>query len=258
MNWYYAVGDDRKGPVEEAEFQQLVTQGVIKADTLVWQDGMPEWKAYREVTAKSGTVGGRSVCDECGKFFGGGDLITLDGRQICGSCKPMVIQQMQEGSGSNYEAIRNEHIKHEASIQSVGLLYFLGGAIMALASLGFMVGGGEGFIIGLIVFAFAGVQFWTAVNLRKLKPAARVPTGILSGIGLIGFPVGTLINAYILYLVFSKKGTYIMSEEYAEVRERTPHIKYRTSIIVIILVVLMFLLIGLGMVAAFFAPTPPR
>ncbi|MGB0581624.1 MAG: DUF4339 domain-containing protein [Limisphaerales bacterium] len=36
MSWYYADRDDRKGPVEEAEFEQLVTQGVIGADTLVW------------------------------------------------------------------------------------------------------------------------------------------------------------------------------------------------------------------------------
>ena len=35
MDWYYAVGADRKGPVTEEELQGLVQQGVITPQTLV-------------------------------------------------------------------------------------------------------------------------------------------------------------------------------------------------------------------------------
>jgi hypothetical protein len=87
-------------------------------------------------------------------------------------------------------------------------------------------------------------------GLRRLKRWARIPVGILSGIGLIGFPLGTIINAYILYLVFGKKGVTVFSDEYRLVIEQTPHIKYKTSIVVWIFLGLVLLLIVAGLVAA--------
>jgi hypothetical protein len=47
---------------------------------------------------------------------------------------------------------------------------------------------------------------------------------VLSGIGLLGFPIGTLINGYILYLFLSKKGRTVFAPEYQEVIEATPHV----------------------------------
>ena len=35
---------------------------------------------------------------------------------------------------SEAESIRREHIKHEASIRSIGVLYYLSGGVMAIAS----------------------------------------------------------------------------------------------------------------------------
>ncbi|MGB0581625.1 MAG: hypothetical protein ACPGVU_18155 [Limisphaerales bacterium] len=217
---------------------------------------MSEWKAYGKVTAKVAAPEGRGVCDECGKFFESNDLISLNGRHICGGCKPTVVQQMQEGSDSSDDAIRNAHLKHEASIQSVGTLYLLGGCFIGLGGLALLFSGMEGVLAGLIVIALAGFNIWTAICLRKLKPGAKVGTGIISGIGLLGVPFGTLISAYILYLVFSKKGTYIFSDEYAGVRERTPHIKHRTSIIVIVFVVLLLAMMAMGVVGLVFSPGP--
>ncbi len=84
-----------------------------------------------------------------------------------------------------------------------------------------------------LIFVVLGVlQFWTGIGLRRLKPWARVPTGLFSGLGLLGFPIGTLINAYVLYLVFSKKGKTVFAEEYQAIIAATPDMKYRTSIIV--------------------------
>ena len=73
---------------------------------------------------------------------------------------------------------------------------------------------------------------------------------ILAAIGLIGFPVGTLISAYILYLLGCQKGVQVFSDEYAEVIAATPHIKYRSSKLVIGLVVLLVALIVIGLIAA--------
>ncbi len=60
MNWYYAVDAERKGPVEQAEFDRLVQQGVIAAQTLVWREGMADWKPLAEVNPPTAPGAGAS------------------------------------------------------------------------------------------------------------------------------------------------------------------------------------------------------
>ena len=43
MKWFYANAGIQLGPLEDAEFDRLVGQGVVRADTLVWNEGMPNW-----------------------------------------------------------------------------------------------------------------------------------------------------------------------------------------------------------------------
>jgi len=101
-----------------------------------------------------------------------------------------------------------------------------------------------------VLLLFGAGQFWVGTGLRRLKKWTRIPTGILSGIGLFGFPLGTIINGYILFLIFSQKGKVVFSDEYRAVIEQTPHIKYRTSIVVWIVLGLVLLLIAAGIIAA--------
>ena len=49
MVWYYVKDGARQGPVDEAEFSRLVSQSVVRADTLVWKEGMAEWRPYSAV-----------------------------------------------------------------------------------------------------------------------------------------------------------------------------------------------------------------
>jgi uncharacterized membrane protein len=50
MLWYYASQGVRKGPVEDAEFRNLVAQGTIGPDDLVWNETFgPAWKPARSV-----------------------------------------------------------------------------------------------------------------------------------------------------------------------------------------------------------------
>ncbi|HIE96653.1 MAG: hypothetical protein ABGZ23_13735 [Fuerstiella sp.] len=57
------------------------------------------------------------------------------------------------------------------------------------------------------------VHFVTAFGLWGLHSWARILTGLLAGIGLLWFPIGTIINGYVLYLVFSVKGSMVFSDE---------------------------------------------
>jgi hypothetical protein len=44
MTWYYALGNERQGPIDDAALDRLVATGVVKDDTLVWKAGMADWQ----------------------------------------------------------------------------------------------------------------------------------------------------------------------------------------------------------------------
>ena len=43
IEWYYAKGDERIGPVSSSEMKRLALEGILKREDLVWRDGMDEW-----------------------------------------------------------------------------------------------------------------------------------------------------------------------------------------------------------------------
>ncbi|HTJ78921.1 MAG TPA: RDD family protein [Rariglobus sp.] len=51
MQWYYAINGQRQGPVNQAEFERLVSVGTITPDTLVWRKPMAGWQSLTEVLA---------------------------------------------------------------------------------------------------------------------------------------------------------------------------------------------------------------
>jgi uncharacterized RDD family membrane protein YckC len=49
MKWYYAEAGQQKGPVDDTSLDQLVTQGVVRDETLVWSEGMSGWQPHASV-----------------------------------------------------------------------------------------------------------------------------------------------------------------------------------------------------------------
>jgi len=47
--WFHASGGQQKGPFPEAQFRDLIASGTVRADTLVWSDGMAGWQKAGEV-----------------------------------------------------------------------------------------------------------------------------------------------------------------------------------------------------------------
>jgi hypothetical protein len=254
-DWYYATAGDRKGPVTEEEFRGLAQQGAITPTTLVWSAGMTDWQPYSAIMRGDAPppIAGGAICAGCRQTFSAGDIVMLDGHPYCARCKPAALQRLREGlgAGTDAEATRNEHLKHEASVKSVGTLYFIGSIVLTLAGIGgstvFASSAGPREIgVAIILLALGVGQFFIARGLRKLQGWARVVAAIFSGLGLLGFPLGTLINAYILYLLLSAKGNVVFSDAYKQVIAQTPHIKYRTSIIVkIFLAIVVAAVVGL-------------
>lgn len=163
--------------------------------------------------------------------------------------------------GSDPESIRKYYISHEASVKSIGTLYILGALFGGLLTL--VYGGMFIYALGasrpeeqalaipmalafVIVGTISVAQGITAVGLWKLKPWARIVATVLSVIGLLGFPIGTLISAYFLWLLQSEKGGVVFNPAYQDIIRQTPHVKYRTSIITwIVLGLLLLVIVGL-------------
>lgn len=151
------------------------------------------------------------------------------------------------GVDAEMEAVRQAHISVEASLRSVGLLYYLGTIGLIVSGLAMFAGLVE---FGVISIVFAVAMAVVGYGLRTLKPWVRVPAIVLAAIGLLGFPVGTLINGYVLYLLLCTKGRFIFTPEYEAVRQATPHVRYRTSIVV-------WIVIGFVLIAFVAAVTIP-
>ena len=49
MKWIYADQDDLQHEIEETDFPDLITSGIVSRETLVWNETMPDWKACGEV-----------------------------------------------------------------------------------------------------------------------------------------------------------------------------------------------------------------
>jgi hypothetical protein len=161
-------------------------------------------------------------------------------------------------SVTDAEAIRREYLKHEASVRSIGSLYYLSGGLLCIAAIG---------LIGMYftsrhewpmitfgpVYAVLGVLgIFLGRGIRHLRPWARTTSIVLGCVGLLGFPVGTLINAYILYLLLSSKGKRVFAPDYPDIIAATPHIKYRGSALTwILLGVVVILFVALAAVAIF-------
>lgn len=158
---------------------------------------------------------------------------------------------------SDAETIRREHMRHERAVKSISTLYFLGAIICFIAlviSAYLLVSGIDpGRLFGTV---FTAVLFlimtYLGVTMRRLNPMVRIPAGLFAVIGLLYFPIGTIINGYILYLLFSKKGKMVFSPEYAEIIRQTLHVRYKSSLaMVIVLVVLLAILASAIAVIAF-------
>ncbi|MEK7952065.1 hypothetical protein [Luteolibacter soli] len=131
--------------------------------------------------------------------------------------------------------VREEHMKHEASLKAVGFLGLLGGVLL-LGSFAFV--GIEAIAAGLLEssssmsllfeVAFGTLQIIAGIGLRQLQGWARIPAAIVAAVSMTSVPIGTIVGLYILYLLFSPKGSKVLSAEYREIVAVTPDMRYRT------------------------------
>ena len=99
MEYYYAVGGERQGPVSEEELKTLIQTKAVNAETLIWHAGLKDWKRLAEVAAKNPALSGaepvsgaparQGVCLECGKAHPVQEMIQYRDSWVCAACKPV-------------------------------------------------------------------------------------------------------------------------------------------------------------------------
>lgn len=111
MDWYYVEQGKSVGPFSEDQFRGLVSSGRISTETLVWTQGMPQWRRYGDVYSGQGamapvssTGGTRGhVCAECGNVFSPQDMVSYGNLMVCAACKPVFFQRLREGAQLPYQ-----------------------------------------------------------------------------------------------------------------------------------------------------------
>lgn len=100
MKWFYAEQGKSCGPVDEDAFRGLVQAGVIRAETLVWQEGLPAWVPYGQLTTGQVSLPaqGTAACRACGNTFPQAEMVFHGGGHVCAACKPAYFQRIQEGA----------------------------------------------------------------------------------------------------------------------------------------------------------------
>lgn len=139
---------------------------------------------------------------------------------------------------TNAEKSRKVFLRHETSVKFAGSLYMFVGALLALSACisAFFPGLRQSLVpdargvwqrvlFGGVLLCLSAALIILGRCLRRLNPKAIMPTTIVAGIGLLGFPIGTLINGYILYLIHSEKGKMVFSSDYKAIMQATPHLR---------------------------------
>jgi len=102
MEWYYAGGEKPVGPISEAQFNQLVSAGTIRPETLVWNAGMKDWLPLQSLPPRSSSSGvpplAGMLCAECRQTFSTTEMVQLGSTWICARCKPVFLQRLIEGA----------------------------------------------------------------------------------------------------------------------------------------------------------------
>jgi uncharacterized RDD family membrane protein YckC len=54
--WYYSRGENQEGPVPIEQLQEMLRNGAIQPDNLVWTEGLTQWTAAQMIPALMGTA----------------------------------------------------------------------------------------------------------------------------------------------------------------------------------------------------------
>ena len=209
MTWYYADGSRQVGPIEESALDDLVHAGVVRDDTLVWRDGMPNWQPHSAVRGLRPPpappmampvppAADTGYCSECGRPFPMSQLVGIGNASVCADCKPLYLQRFREG-GQGIGA------RHYGGFWIRFVARIIDGVILAIAltiiniPIEMVLGIGRGFdptaMLGMFgVLSLINVAIQCIYEAYFLSTRGATPGKIVLGLKVI-HPDGSMLTA---------------------------------------------------------------
>lgn len=193
-SWFYAPNDQVEGPISVFDLLELTANRGISKDSLVWRDGMEEWRPATEVGELGSFMppalpGGRAISSES------------SGRSAPGS--PPIVSQSRSASGTTGTVASEQTGTHPwqrwfARIVDIYLFAFVLGIVLVFGGINVP---GNDFLYGLVLLvclipveALALSSWGTTpgkalMNIRVIRTDGRYLT--------VGEAMGRAINVWI-------------------------------------------------------------
>jgi hypothetical protein len=107
----------------------------------------------------------------------------------------------------------DKEARQRRNIRALGVLYILGSCVLlvlpalVLSDQELHTPGYMG--LSLVFVGLSALYFCVAIGLMMHRNWARIIAIGLAGIGLLGFPIGTIISVVILYVLFDAKPLFV-------------------------------------------------
>lgn len=161
------------------------------------------------------------------------------------------------GEAAAHEATRREHLNAETNVKSIGFLLYLGAFFCLVTGLPQVTSDPVG---GMVLVAEGAALGFAGYRLRRLDPTGRALYSVIAALQIVLTLAMNDIEPYLLgrlfwpmlmvALLWGRKASVAMTPHYREVVvPATPHIKYKTSPLVIVLGLLLIGLLILAVVA---------
>lgn len=181
--WYYLKGEERLGPLDQSAFDELVRQGTIATETLVWREGMADWQPYGQaVQAPSAEqmAGDHVACAQCGGVLLKEDVISFRGNYVCANCKPTFMAKITQG------------VERATELNYAGFWIRFAAKFLD--------------VVILIIFSFLWLPLFPEPEITPGTELTQMDIGKIIGDAILSNTVGTLVNVLYAWLLTWKFG----------------------------------------------------
>jgi uncharacterized RDD family membrane protein YckC len=191
MPWYYSDQGQQAGPVEDAALDDLVRNGIVRDDTLVWCDGMANWQPYGAVRPKPAAppppppvmtpVGAGAAaaaapvafCSYCGRQYPSNQLSFNGAAAICQSCAQSQAQPVYAQPVYAPSAATAPGFAVDPGIRLLGYLIDIIPAVIVGVAIGWIPVLGS-IVVGAALFAYWLLRDITGASLGKIVLGTQV------------------------------------------------------------------------------------
>ena len=178
MQWYFLSDTQEQVPVQEDQLAGLVQTGVIRSNTMIWQEGMEQWVACSEI--KPELFAQRHVVPVVGAAATARQTAALHGQPAATPSYPGAGPAVH---GADGQTVRDAAVAFASAagwMKFLGILFLIGGVAYILMALFMVVTGGSsdggllpGLVLGVITATVGGILMWMGMQLFQSATKAQ-------------------------------------------------------------------------------------